>query len=146
MDRTIRTESDGQAVSRAEQIAQAALDFERQTTGRTPKSVTVVLSDNTLVITLHGALSPAEKILAGTPEGIAQVQEFHQQLFASASAALREEIKRITGVEVREAASEVETATGTVVKVFTSGTVVQVFLLAHSVAADTWSGTKSVNQ
>lgn len=146
MDRTIGTESDGQAVSRAQRIAQAALDFERRTTGRAPKSVTVVLSDNTLVITLHGALSPAEKILAGTPEGIAQVQEFHQQLFASASLSLREEIKRITGVEVREAASEVETATGTVVKVFTSGTVVQVFLLAHSVPADTWSGTKSANQ
>lgn len=144
MDRTIRTESDGQAVSRAQQIAQAALDFERQTTGRAPKSVTVVLSDTTLVITLHGALSPAEKILAGTPQGIAQVQEFHQQLFASASAKLREEIKRITGVEVREAAAEVETAT--VVKVFTSGTVVQVFLLAHSVPADTWSGSKPPNQ
>ncbi len=141
-----RVESDGQAVSTAEQIAQAALDFERQTTGRAPKSVTVVLSDDTLVITLHGALSPAEKILAGTPEGIAQVQEFHQQLFASASATLRQEIKRITGVEVREAAAEVETATGTVVKVFTSGTVVQVFLLARSVPTDTWSGSKSANQ
>lgn len=141
-----RVESDGRAVSTAEQIAQAALDFERQTTGRAPKSVTVVLSDDTLVITLHGALSPAEKILAGTPEGIAQVQEFHQRLFASASATLRQEIKRITGVEVREAAAEVETATGTVVKVFTSGTVVQVFLLARSVPTDTWSGNKSANQ
>ena len=156
MDRTTRNESDGQAVSRnesdrqavsrAKQIAQAALDFDQQPTGRAPKSVTVVLSDNTLVITLHGALSPAEKILASTPEGIAQVQEFHQQLFASASASLRRQIKRITGVEVREAAAEVETATGTVVKVFTSGTVVQVYLLAHSVPADTWSGTKSANQ
>jgi hypothetical protein len=38
-----------------------------------------------------------------------------------------------------------ETATGTVVKVFTSGTVVQVFLLAHNVPADTWSGNRPVN-
>jgi len=141
-----RIESDGQAVSRAQQIAQAALDFEQKTTGRAPKSVTVVLSDDTLVITLHGALSPAEKALAGTPEGIAQVQEFHQRLFASTSDSLRQEIKRITGVEVREAAAEVETATGTVVKVFTSGTVVQVFLLAHSVPSGTWSGNKPANQ
>jgi uncharacterized protein YbcI len=98
------------------------------------------------VITLHGALSPAEKLLAGTPEGIAQVQEFHRRLFDSASASLRQEIKRITGVEVREAAAEVETATGTVVKAFTSGTVVQVFLLARGVPADNWSGNKSANQ
>ncbi|HTU89228.1 MAG TPA: DUF2294 domain-containing protein [Gemmataceae bacterium] len=146
MEPTTRIESDGQAISRAQQIAQAALDFEQKTTGRTPKSVTVVLSGDTLVITLHGALSPAEKVLAGTPEGIAQVQEFHRQLFASASASLRQEIKRITGVEVREAAAEVETATGTVVKVFTSGTVVQVFLLARRVPADTWSGDRPANQ
>ena len=58
---TIRDEPDGQAVSTAKQIAQAAIDFEQQTTGHVPKSVTVVLSGDTLVITLHGALSPAEK-------------------------------------------------------------------------------------
>jgi uncharacterized protein YbcI len=136
---TIRDELDGQAVSMAKQIAQAAIDFERQTTGRVPKSVTVVLSGDTLVITLHGALSPAEKAMTMSPEGIAQVQEFHRQLFASASDSLRQEIKRITGVEVREAAAEVEMATGTVVKVFTSGTVVEVFLLARSVPADAWN-------
>jgi uncharacterized protein YbcI len=45
--------------------------------------VTVVLSDDTLVVTLHEALSPAEKALACTPEGAVQVQEFHRQLFKS---------------------------------------------------------------
>ncbi len=143
---TIKVEADGQTGSTAKQIAQAVIEFERQTTGRVPKSVTVVLSGDTLVITLHGALTPAEKALAMNPEGIAQVQEFHRQLFASASDSLRQEIKRITGVEVREAAAEVETATGTVVKVFTSGTVVQVFLLARGVPADTWSGNRPANQ
>jgi uncharacterized protein YbcI len=100
------------------------------------------MSGDTLVITLHGALSPAEKALARSPEGAAQVNEFHRQLFATSSQALREEIKRITGVEVREAAAEVEAATGTVVKVFTTGTVVQVFLLAHTVEPGSWSGSK----
>ena len=124
----------------AQQIAQAALAFEQQRTGQVPKSVTVVLSGDTLVITLHGALSPAEKALAQSPAGAAQVQEFHRELFTNACGALREEIKRITGVEVREATVEVETETGTVVQVFTSGTTVQVYLLAHSVPADSWSG------
>src|SRR3954469_15434113 len=120
----------------AQQIAQAASAFEQQTTGHAPTSVAVVLSGDTLVITLHGALSPAEKALAQSPEGAAQVQEFHRQLFHNSAADLRQEIKRITGVEVREAAVEVETATGTVVKAFTNGTVVQVFLLAGDVPAD----------
>jgi uncharacterized protein YbcI len=125
----------------AKQIARAAIAYEQETTGRVPKSVTVVLSDDTLVITLHGALSPAEKALVTSPDGAAQVQEFHRQLFANASDRLRQEIKRITGVEVREATAEVESGTGTVVKVFTSGTVVQVFLLAHNVLPDSWSGS-----
>ncbi len=124
----------------AQQIAQAAIASEQQRTGHVPGSASVVLSDDTLVITLHGALSPAEKALAKTPAGIAQLQEFHRQLFANTSGSLRQEIERITGMEVREAAAEVEPATGTVVKVFTSGTVVQVFLLADSVGMQTWSG------
>jgi uncharacterized protein YbcI len=45
----------------ARRIAQAANAFEEQRTGRSPQSVTVVLSEDTLVITLHGMLSPAEK-------------------------------------------------------------------------------------
>ena len=125
----------------AKQVALAACDFEQQRTGNMPKSVTAVLSEDTLVITLHGALTPAEKALAKSPEGAAQVQELHRQLFNDSSDPLREEIKRITGVDVREATVEVDTTTGTVVKAFTNGTVVQVFLLADSVAAGNWSGS-----
>ena len=125
----------------AEQVARAAIAFERQRTGHAPDSVTVVLSDATIVITLHGALSPAEMALAKKPEGAAQVQEFHRQLFANASDPLRQEVRRITGVEVREAVAEVETTTGTVVGVFTTGSTVQVFLLAHSVPAGEWSSS-----
>jgi len=124
----------------AQQIAQAAFAFQEQRTGHEPKSVAVVLSGETLLITLHGALSPAEQALALSPAGAAQVQEFHKQLFNNSADALRQEIKKITGVEVREATAEVETTSGTVVQVFTTGTMVQVFLLAHGVPADSWSG------
>ena len=125
----------------AKLVALAACDFEQERTGNLPKSVTVVLSENMLVITLHGSLSPAERALANSPAGAAQVQEFHRQLFNNSADSLRQEIKRITGVEVREAAVEVEPTSGTVVKAFTTGTVVQVFLLADSVTAGTWSGS-----
>jgi len=130
----------------AQQIAEAASAFEQERTGILPKSVTVVLSENTLVITLHGALSPAERELAKSAAGAAQVQELHRQLFVSASDSLRREIKRITGVDVREATAEVEPSTGTVVGVFTSGTTVQVYLLAQPVASDIWSGNGSGDQ
>ena len=130
---------DTPSLTMAQQIAQAAGVFEQQRTGLVPQSVTVVQSNGTLVVTLHGALSPAEQALSRTPAGAAQVQEFHRELFASASDALRQEIKRITGVEVREATAEIEPATGTVVAVFTSGTVVHVYLLAHGIPAETWN-------
>jgi uncharacterized protein YbcI len=124
----------------AHQIARVASSVEQRRTGRVPHSVAVVLSENTLVITLHGALSPAEMALAGTPEGAAQVQELHRQLFRESADAVREEIARITGVKVREAAVEVEPATGTIVHVFSTGSVVQVFLLAQGVPPGSWSG------
>ncbi len=128
----------------AQQIAQAAIAFEQRRTGSyVPRSVTVVLSEGTLVITLHDALSPAEKALAQSPAGAAQVQEFHRQLFASSSDSLRQEISRITGMKVREATAEIEPTSGAVVQAFTTGTVVQVFLLAGTAPTETWSGNQS---
>jgi uncharacterized protein YbcI len=125
----------------AQQIAQAASAFEQQRTGHVPKTVSVVLSQDTLVITLRGVLSPAEQAVAKNPEGAAQMQEFHRQLFTNACAPLRQEIQRITGVKVREASAEIETVTGPVMQLFATGTVVQVFLFAQNVPAGTWSGS-----
>ena len=125
----------------AHQIARAASAFEQRRTGRAPESVAVVLSGSTLVITLNGALSPAEKALARSPAGAAEVQELHRRLFHTSADELRQEISEITGVKVREAAAEVEPSTGTVVQVFTSGSVVQVYLLAGASTGSSWSGS-----
>jgi uncharacterized protein YbcI len=125
----------------AQQVAQAVSAFQQRQTGYAPKAVTVVLSEDTVVVTLHEALSPAEKALARTLEGAVQVQEFHRQLFKNSADLLRQEIKRITGVAVGEAAAEIETTTGAVVHAFTSGTMVQVFQLAGSISAEAWNSS-----
>jgi len=128
----------------AQNIAEAAVSFQQQRTGLEPKSVSVVLAGDTLVVTLHGALSPAEQALSRTPAGAVRVQEFHRQLFLNASYTLRDDIKRITGMDVREVTAEVEPASGTVVHVFTSGTMVQVFLLSGSVPSGSFeTGNKT---
>jgi uncharacterized protein YbcI len=116
--------------SGARELAQVVSAFQRQSTGHAPKAVSVVLSDDTLVITLHEALTVAERALAHSTEGAAQIQQFHRQLFASSSASLRREIRRITGRDVREATAEVDPSTGAIVHAFTTGTVVQVYLLS----------------
>lgn len=124
----------------AQQVAEAVRAFQCKQTGHSPRTVTVVLSDDTLVVTLYEALSPAEVTLSQTPEGADQVQQYHRQLFESSAAELRGEIRRITGVAVCEAAVEIESTTGTVVHAFTTGTMVQMFRLDGSIAAETWSG------
>lgn len=116
----------------AQQVACAASEFQKQCTGLAPQSVAAVLTGETLVITLQGTLSRAELALAMSPEGAARVQEFHRQLFVASADVLRAEIKRITGVEVCESAAEVQSA---------SGTMVQVFLLAHGLPDATWNGS-----
>jgi uncharacterized protein YbcI len=120
----------------AEQLARVASRLQASRTGHAPQAVTVVLSEDTLVVTLHEALTPVEKALARTPAGAAQVQEFHRQLFANATDEMRQEIKRITGRDVREATAEIETATGSVVHAFTTGAMVQVYLLKPDLRAD----------
>jgi hypothetical protein len=71
------------------------------------------------------------------------VQEFGRQLFTTYADELRQEIKRVTRADVCEASAEVETTTGAVVLIFTTGTMVSVFLLPRNVPADSWSGSGS---
>ena len=131
----------------AQQVAQAVLAFQQRMTGHAPKAITVVLSQDTLVVTLHEALSPAEKDLAKqSPAGAAKVQEFHRQLFSNSSQSLLDEIQRITGVEVREAVAEVEPTSGDVVQAYTRSAMVQVFGLAQSVPGDTWSSPEATHE
>jgi uncharacterized protein YbcI len=117
----------------AERVAEAAFAAEQLRTGHDPESVRVVLGADPVVITIYGALAPAERTLGEDPEGAARVRDFHRQLFATSCADLRQQIERIVGVPVREASAEVPTLSDATLSVFTTGTVVQVFLLAGPV-------------
>ncbi len=127
----------------SQQVADAVTKFQTERTGHAPQTVTVVLNDDTLVVMLHEALSPAEIVLSRTPDGASFVRDFHRRLFDSSVGSLREEIKRITGVPIREAAVEVETAAGAVEHVFASGTMVQVFRLDSGITPQAWNGHKT---
>jgi uncharacterized protein YbcI len=130
----------------AEELARLSSRFQVQRTGHLPSAVSVILGEDMLVVTLHDALTPAEKELARNPEGAARVQEFHRELFANSSSDMRREIARITGRQVREAAAEIETATGAVIHAFTSGTMVQAFLLTPEELKRTASSSEEQKQ
>jgi hypothetical protein len=57
-----------------------------------------------------------------------------------------QQIKRITGREVREATAEVETTTAAVVHAFTTGAMVQVFLLTPEVVRYTGTDRDSIER
>ena len=114
----------------AEEIAQAAIAFQPQLTGHKPKSVSVAIFGETLVITLRGALSPAEQAMAQRPEA-AKVREFHRRLFLAGSETLRQDIQRLTGLVVLEDAADVFLA---------NGTMVQLFLLSGKVPVESFDG------
>jgi uncharacterized protein YbcI len=132
--------------SMAQQIAEAAGASEQLRTGHGPRSVTVVMSEETPVITLHGALSAAERALHRRRRRRRRSSTFIDSYLHTRPTRYAERSKKITGVGVSEANAEVETKTGTVVHDFTTGTMVQVFLLAHDIPADTWSGSGTVDQ
>jgi uncharacterized protein YbcI len=125
----------------SKELARIALSMQAERTGHTPKAVTVVASEETVVLTLHEALTPAERILAKTDTGAAKVEQYHRALFAVSCDELRKEIQRLTGRKVREAAVVVEPATGAIIHAFTSGTVVQIFQLEpHGLATHVSAG------
>jgi uncharacterized protein YbcI len=126
-----------------QQIADAVCAFQHHSTGRAPKAVNVVISDDTLVVTLRDGLSPAETKLAKSPAGAVQMQNYHHRLFKCSCGSLLLEIKRITGLEVREATADLETSTGAVMQVFVTGTIVYVFLLSGRIPAEQESGSAS---
>ena len=124
----------------ARQIAQAIRAFQCRVDGHPAESITVVLSQHTLVIVLEGALSSVEHSLLQSPAGFAQVQEFHRQLFWKPTSALWHEIKKPLGIEGVEKADD-GLSTRTCIQVFSNGTVVHVFLLDQPATTSSWSGS-----
>ncbi len=123
----------------AQEVADAVTRLQTERTGHAPGTVTVVLSEDTLVVTLNNALSPAEIAMSQTEEGAKFVREFHRRLFDCSIDELRTAINRITGIPIREAAVEVEPNSGAVIHAFTSGTMVQVFRLSGRISQETWN-------
>jgi uncharacterized protein YbcI len=58
------------------QPARAVSLFEQRLTGHAPALATAILSDDTFVVSVQGALSPAERTLAQSAEGAAELRSF----------------------------------------------------------------------
>jgi uncharacterized protein YbcI len=113
-----------------QKIAHAARACEQRQTKQGRDWVAVFLLEDTIVIALHGSLTTAEQVLVQSPAGVTQVRAFHQHLFTNVSATLVQDVKRITGMEVRDTEADILETTGSVVQVLTTDTMREKFLLA----------------
>jgi uncharacterized protein YbcI len=101
--------------------------------------MSVQLSEDILLISWRGALSPSEITMVNTLTGVTRLQEFHRQLFTEASEGLREEINVITGVKVCEATAEIEAISNDAKQEYATGMMMQMYRLDGSLPAESWS-------
>jgi uncharacterized protein YbcI len=119
----------------ARQVAHAAGTFEHLLLGRSPTSVTVVAADGLMVVSLHESFSTFERRLAADEQGADRVRDFHQYLFDRSLDSLVGHVRRSTGVTREGAIAHVDTATGSVLKTFTTASAVDLFLLGRGLPA-----------
>lgn len=128
-----------------QQVKDVVTKFQMEMSGHAPTKVTVTLEQETLIVTLIDALSPVEVTLSQTEIGAAQVQEYHDRLFKSSLPGLREELQRVMGVAIKDAAVKFETDNGVVTHTFVNGTVIQLFRLESGIPVSKWNGDVSTN-
>ena len=104
----------------SQRLARAAYTLENARTHHGRPWVAVFMIEKTIVIALHGSLTPAEQSLANSPAGNTLVSQFHRQLLANAR--LRQKITDITGMGVFATAVEIDAKRGSVVLLFTTDT------------------------
>jgi uncharacterized protein YbcI len=119
----------------ARQVAHATGTFEHLLLGRAPTSVTVVAHDGWMVVSLHESFSTFERRLAADEPGSARVRDFHHYLFDRSLDSLVGHVRRSTGVTLQGAIAHVDTATGSVLKTFTTASAVDLFLLGRGLPA-----------
>jgi uncharacterized protein YbcI len=101
------------------QIKNAIIKFEQEFMGRGPDEVRAFIVRDLIVIRLKGVLTPAERQLAKTAEGVEMVKRLRQNLIAQGRDKLMEQIQAITGAKTTALFTDIDTQIGERVFVFT---------------------------
>jgi uncharacterized protein YbcI len=101
-----------------DQISRALTQWEKEYLGRGSIAVKTDIIRNIILVQLKGILTPAEKNLAMTKEGLLSVKRIRSDLIESGSEQLKEIILRITGKDVISMYTDISTRTGERVIVF----------------------------
>ena len=97
----------------------AIIKFEQEFMGRGPDDVKTFVVRDLVVVRLKGVLTPAERQLAKTAEGIDMVKQLRQSLIALGRDKLCEQVNKITGAKTLALFTDIDVIIGERVFVFT---------------------------
>ncbi len=100
-------------------IRNAIIKFEQGFMGRGPGDVRASIVRDLVVVRLKGVLTPAERQLAKTAEGVDMVKRLRQNLIAQGRDKLSEQVSEITGARVLGVFTDIDVQLGERVFVFT---------------------------
>ncbi|MFD0587381.1 DUF2294 domain-containing protein [Paenibacillus sp. GCM10027627] len=95
-----------------DKISRALTQWEKEYLGRGPVSVKTDIIRNMIVIVLHGILTPAERNLAKTLDGMLSIKKIRADLIESGNSELKELLAGLTGSKVISFHTDVSTRTG----------------------------------
>lgn len=100
-------------------IRNAIIKFEQEFMGRGPDDVRASIVRDLVVVRLRGVLTPAERQLAKTAEGVEMVKQLRQNLIAQGRDKLSEQVGEITKAKVLGVFTDIDVQLGERVFVFT---------------------------
>jgi uncharacterized protein YbcI len=100
-------------------IRNAIIKFEQEFLGRGPEEVKAWIIRDLVVVRLKGVLTPAERQLAKTTEGVEMVKRLRQNLIAQGRDKLCEQVSEITGANILGLFTDIDVQLGDRVFVFT---------------------------
>jgi uncharacterized protein YbcI len=100
-------------------IRTAIIKFEQEFMGRGPDDVKAFIVRDLVVARLKGVLTPAERQLAKTAEGVDMVKRLRQNLIAQGRDKLCEQVSEITGAKIIALFTDIDVQLSERVFVFT---------------------------
>ena len=99
-------------------IRNAIIKFEQEFMGRGPEDVKAYIMKDLVLIRLKGVLTPAERQLAKSDDGIEMVKAMRQNLISQGREKLSRQLSEITGATVSGLFTDIDTQIGERVMVF----------------------------
>lgn len=100
-------------------IRNAIIKFEQEFLGRGPDDVRAYVVRDQILVRLKGVLTPAERQLAKTVDGVEMVKRLRQNLIAQGREKLMEQVSEITGAKAVGLFTDIDAQLGERVFLFT---------------------------